>query len=646
MAYLKFNKAELVNLEYSLKRELISSNSSGAYANTTIVGCNTRKYHGLLTVPIDNFNGEKFILLSALDESLIQHGQSFNLGIHCYGDVYEPRGHKYIVNFEMDPIPEITYRVGGMILKKSMVFVKNEDKLLIKYYLEDAHSDTILRLKPFLAFRSIHTLTHANTEANTRYRSIPDGCAFKMYEGFPDLNLQLSKKADYVANPDWYYGITYNEERRRGYECSEDLFVPGYFEMPVKKGETIIFCASTSVCNPELMKRKFTTEVGKTGKRDSFDDCLKVSASQLFAKRNGKLEICTGFSWMGTGILRDTGLCIAGLTLYNDGNTKNFTKVFDDMIEKHLDELYTSSNEVEAPLRLAVNLQHLIDYTGDEKKLWDRYGKVIRTIINSYINGRPEVQLHENGLLWAKKPGVGLTWMNTMHDGKPLTERAGYQVETNAIWYDALEFSIKMEKKHGSDTRFIKKCSGLSQTIRDNFYNVFWVEERHHLADYVDEKGQNAFTRPNQLYACALPYSPVSEDVQADILLSVKQQLVTVRGIRTLSPKNPLYKGVYDGDQSRRELAYHNGSTRPWLLGMYVAANFKLFGVSFIRTAEELIAGFEEDINIHGIGAIAEIYDGDPPHYPHGAINSATGTAEILRVKYMINKYKKEEEAL
>ena len=161
-----------------------------------------------------------------------------------------------------------------------------------------------------------------------------------------------------------------------------------------------------------------------------------------------------------------------------------------------------------------------------------------------------------------------------------------------------------------------------------------------------DENGQNVFTRPNQLYACSLAYSPVSEEVQAEILHAVSRELVTTRGIRTLSPKNPRYRSRYEGNQIDRDTATHNGCTRPWLLGAYVAASFKLFGPSFVRKAQELIAGFEEDLNVHGIAAVAEIYDGDPPYIPHGAINSAMSVAEILRVKYLINQYKDKEESL
>ena len=644
MAYLQFNKAELVNLEYSLKRELLATNRTGGYCNTTIVGCNTRKYHGLFAVPVERFGGHRYMLLSALDETLFQHGMPFNLGIHCYGDVYEPRGHKYIVDFEMNPFPVITYQVGGMLFKKEILFVVGSDQLLIRYTLLDAHSHTVLRLKPYLAFRSIHALTKANGDANTHYQSIDGGVSFCLYRGFPTLHLQVSKPCEYVHTPDWYRNTVYKEEYRRGFDCMEDLMVPGFFEMPMEKGESIIFSASTEAIAPKNLKAQFTREAKRRMPRDNYDECLKAAAEQLFAVKGPFTRICTGFSWHEMGGLRETCLALPGLTLCHRGDAKLFEKILSDLIAENRDALLKGCDQVESPLRLFEAVQQLAAFTGDAAAAWKKFGKFFKQVLESYLAGRPEVQLHDNGLLWASKPGVALSWMNAYIDGRPVTERRGYQVETNCFWYNAVCYTLDMESLFGKPSPLTKRLAEVKEAIENVFYDLFWVEARHHLADYVDEHGQNVFTRPNQLYACALDYSPVSESVQAEILHAVTRELVTTRGIRTLSPKNPLYRSRYDGNQIERDTATHNGCTRPWLLGPYVAASFKLFGPSFVRKAQELIAGFEEDLNVHGIAAVAEIYDGDPPYMPHGAINSALSVSEILRVKYLIEQYKDKEE--
>lgn len=646
MAYLQFNKAELVNLEYSLKRELLATNRAGGYCNTTIVCCNTRKYHGLFAVPIEKFGGHRYMLLSALDETLFQHGMPFNLGIHCYGDVYEPRGHKYIVDFEMDPYPVITYRVGGMLFKKEILFAAGSEQLMIRYTLLDAHSHTMLRLKPYLAFRSIHALTVANADADTHYKDIEGGVSFCMYRDFPELNLQISKPCEYIHVPDWYKNVVYKEEYRRGFDCQEDLLVPGFFEMPLEKGESIIFSASTTPVPAQNLKAQFTRETKRRMPRDNYENCLKAAAEQDFAAKGKFSRICTGFSWHEIGGMRETCIALPGLTLCNKGDAKLFEKILSDLITENTDSFLKGSNQVESPLRLTEAVQQLARFTGDEEGAWKKYGKFLKKVVESYMAGRPEVKLHDNGLLWAEKPGVALSWMNAYIDGKPVTERRGYQVETNCLWYNAVCFALEMETRYGKPGAFTKRCQEVKAAIEACFFDLFWVEARRHLADYVDEKGQNVFTRPNQLYACSLAYSPVSEEVQAEILHAVSRELVTTRGIRTLSPKNPLYRSRYDGNQIERDTATHNGCTRPWLLGAYVDASFKLFGPSFVRKAQELVDGFQEDLNIHGIGAVAEIYDGDPPYNPHGAINSALSVAEILRVKYLIKQYKDKEESL
>ena len=641
MAYLRFNKAELVNLEYSLKREVLATNSGGGYLNTTIVGCNTRKYHGLLAVPIYRFGGHRYMLLSAVDETLFQHNKPFNLGIHCYGDVYEPRGHKYIIDFEMDPIPAVTYSVGGMVFKKEMVFGSKGEQLLIRYTLIDAPADTVLRLKPFLAFRSIHELTHANTDANTKYREIKGGVSFCLYDGFPDLNLQISRDSEYVHCPDWYNNVVYSEEARRGFECCEDLMVPGFFEMPVKKGESVILSASTAEVNPSTLKTQFAKLQNSVAPRNDYDACLKAAATGMFAENeNGNLCVCTGFSWHEIGGLRETCIALPGLTIYNNGDVKLFEKVLDGLISDKKSDIFKGCNQSEAPLRIIELVQHLISFTGQKDRVWKKYGKVIRDIVKSYFDGRPESVCHDNGYVWSYKPGIALSWMNAYINGMPVTERSGYQVETNCFWYNTLRFVAEMEPS----SAFGKRCSQTAQRIQDSFTDMFWNDERRHLADYVDSYGKNVFTRPNQLYACSLPYSPISEELQSLILKAVTRELVTTRGIRTLSPKNPIYRSHYEGNQAQRDAATHNGCNRPWLLGAYIDASFKLYGGSFIRTAQDLIDGFQEDMNVHGIGCVAEIYDGDPQYAAHGAICSALSVGEILRVKYLINKYKEAEQ--
>ena len=644
MAFLSFNKSELVNLEYSLKREIIGSNKTGAYCNTSVVDCNTRRYHGLLAVPVDAFGGEKHILLSGLDESIVVNHRQFNLGIHCYGDIYEPRGHKYIVDFTAAPVPTLTYKIGETTLRKSVILAPDSDQVMIKYEIVSSPASCELILKPFLAFRCIHKLTRENPEARTGYRELENGVSFNMYEGFPDLNLQFSKASEFRYAPSWYKGITYTDEYRRGFDCKEDLFVPGTFSLKLRKGESVIVSGSTAVEDAKGLSRKFTSIVKKKGNITSNLDLLKYNADLLICNRNGHKQIDAGLTWLETGLLRETIVALPGLTLYAGAGAKEFEEILDNLIADNAERLSTRTTQIEAPLRIADDLQQYIAFGADAKKVWKKYGPVVKGIIESYLPGhREEVAVHPNGLLWCQKWRTALSWMNAYVNGIPVTERAGYQVETNAFWYNAICFALEMEQKFApKNTAFIQRWNGIKTLIEENFEKTFWIPERGYLADYVDNAGQGPAVRSNQLYAIALEYSPVSDENKSSIMQTIANELITSRGIRTLSPRNEAYRGVYEGSQIDRDLAYHQGCAWIIPLDYYIDLAFRMVGPSFLKRAEYLIEGFYKDIYKHGVGAFSELYDGDPPHEPHGAISSACSTAALLRIEYLLDRYRQQ----
>ena len=642
MAFLTFNKSELVNLEYSLKREIILANKTGAYCNTSIVTCNTRRYHGLLAVPVDKFEGYRHILLSSLDESLTLRGKRFNLGIHCYGDIYEPRGHKYIVDFDADPVPSITYKIGEIVFRKRLVLCPDENQLLIQYELLNAPAKVKLELKPFLAFRNFHALTGENSQARTGYEPLQNGAAFNMYEGFPDLNLQLSTaQSVFKYNPVWYKGVTYSDEMRRGFDCREDLWVPGSFETEMKAGDILVFSAAAGEpVKAASLKRKFNTTVEKIGPITSFHDQLVRQCNSLIREDGGVRRIVAGYSWLYTGLLRETLESLAGLTLYGKDSPKEFEEILDNLIASNQERLSRRTTQVEAPLYLAVTLQQYIAYGASDKAVWAKYGPVVKSVLESYLpGGRQEVAMQPNGLLWAQKDGVALTWMNAYIGGRAVTERAGYQVETNALWYNAIAFALDHERKNSA---FYKKWAPIKDLVEQNYQPTFWNPELGFLADYVDGQGQHMELRANQLWPVSLDNRCVSDEVVGEVMRVVNAELVTRRGIRSLSPRDVRYKGVYEGSQIDRDLAYHNGCAFPFLLAQYCYASFNMMGKNFIKRAEWLTEGFYEDLSKHGVGAFSELYDGDPPHEPHGAISSAMTTAALLNINWLIEKYREE----
>ena len=463
-----------------------------------------------------------------------------------------------------------------------------------------------------------------------------------MYEGFPVLNLQLSTSTSvFKYNPVWYKGVTLSDEMRRGFDCREDLWVPGTFEVELHSGDSIVFSAAAG--EPVVatsLKRRYAATVDKIGPITSFHDQLVRQADSLIREDGGKKQIVAGYSWLYTGLLRETLISLAGLTLYGKHDPKEFEEILDNLIADNQERFLRRTTQVEAPLYLAVTLQQYIAYSGDDKHVWNKYGPVLKAVIESYLPGaRQEVAMQPDGLLWAQMDGVALSWMNAYIGGRAVTERAGYQVETNALWYNAICFALEHERKN---TSFYKKWAPVKAMIELNFQAKFWNPQLGFLADYVDNAGQHMELRPNQLWPVSLDYRPVSDEVVSAVMRVVNAELITRRGVRTLSPRDIRYKGVYEGNQQERDEAYMNGCAWPFLLAQYCYASFIMMGKNFIKRAEWLTEGFYEDLSKHGVGCFSELYDGDPPHEAHGAISSAVTTAALLNINWLIAKYRED----
>lgn len=646
MSYIKFDKTQLINLEYSLKREILRSNRAGSYAFTTIIGCNTRKYHALLACPIEQIDGGTHVLLSSLDETIVQHDASFNLGIHKYPGIYEPKGHKYIRDFNEEPNTEIIYRVGGVVLKKELILVTTKERMLIRYTLLDAHSPTKIRFKPFLAFRNIHSLSKANLNINKKYTSVENGIKVKLYNGYPSLYLQFSQKVDYIHVPDWYYNIEYLEEKERGYDYHEDLFVPGYFEMSIRKGEVIVFSASTTSAVTRSLNKQFDKEMKGRINRGSFENCLINAAQQFFVRKEKQTEVIAGFPWFGSWG-RDTFIALPGLTL-PQSDLSTYKDVINTMIRKMKGPFFPNAgsgdnavyNSVDAPLWFFWALQQYCEFSRSHKSVWKEYGKVMKIILTSFRDGTEfNIKMHDNGLLWQGVPGMALTWMDAIVEGKPVTPRIGFAVEINALWYNAIMFALT-SAKIAEDRKFILEWIEVPGLIKKSFMEMFYDSQKNYLADVVTYESKDWSVRPNQVFATSLPYSLLDDnEIKRAVLDKIQQELLTPKGLRTLSPNNPDYIGVYGGNQAERDSAYHQGTAWPWLLGAFAEGMFRIHGKSVYSLIEGIYQNFEEDMVIHGTGTVSEIYDGDPPHNPNGAVSQAWSVSELLRIKMMLEQF-------
>ena len=641
MSGLTFDKRELANLEYSLDREMLATDRRGGYMSTTIVGCNTRKYHGLMVAPIDQ-SDRTYVLLSSLDETIVQHDQSFNLALHRYEGVYEPRGHKYITDFEYTPTPTITYRVGGVILKKELLWIHNRTQLMIRYTLVDAHSETTLRLRPLLAFRDKHALSKANMEADGRAYPIPYGVKCRLYEGFPWLHMQLDKEdAEFIAAPDWYYNFEYRKELARGYEGHEDLLTTGYFEFKIKKGESVIFSAATDMmASPETISAVYEASLARRTHKIDFLSCLEHSARQFVIRRPGdRTEVIAGYPWFGP-FMEDTFMALPGLTL-SQGHKEDCIAVLDtavrDFEASGLLEGRSLPPAADAPLWFFFTLQELEAHIG-QKELWAKYGEAMKGVIAAYRRGfGDEVKMHDNGLVWASAERP-LTWMGTMIDGQPLTPRRGYSVELQALWYNAVEYTLAVAKKQG-DKEFVKEWKELPKRIKESFIAKFWLEEEGYLADYVNYDEVNKFIRCNMVVAAGLDYTMLDEEKCVRVLQTVREHLLTPRGLRTLSPRNQLYKSNYNEDQRSQDLASRNGSAWVWPLSFYVKAGFAIAGERFVSEAKGLLDAFDDELQTKCVGSISERFEGDPPHNPRGSVSHATSVGGLLYINTLIEKY-------
>jgi len=642
MSYLEFDKKELINLEYSLSREVLRSNRAGSYASMSLIGCNTRKYHGLLICPMEHLDGNKHVLLSAFDLTIRNNGDEFNLGIHKYqGDHFSPRGHKYVQDFQADLVHQIYYRIGAVRILRESLLVEKEQQILIRYTILEADKKIQLQFTPFLAFRNIHQLSKANLHANTKIKHIPNGIKSKLYDGYPFLHMQFSSHVEFIQVPDWYYNIEYIKEQKRGYEYKEDLFVPGFFEAEAQKGDTIVFSASTLENNPKALKRKFTADLNKRFLRNSFKNCLLISAEQFIEKKDKKTEIIAGYHWYGS-ICRDTLISLPGLTRIQK-QWKTFLAALDNIVKKVnkglfpniLSEENISYATADTSLWFFWTLQQYVNETNSYDIAWNNYKKTIKNILSSYKNGTLyNIHMNENGLIFAGQHGIPLTWMNSVVNGKPVTPRTGFVVEINALWYNAVCFSLELAKKV-NDTTFIKQWEKYPELISKSFIDNFWDSEKGYLADVFSYEEADWTVRPNQIIAAALDYSPLTGEMKKTIIETVERFLLTPRGLRSLAPRHPDYKGVYEGNPQERDIAYHQGTVWPWLLEFYSEAYLKLRKQSGLEHIKNIIKNFEPVMNEHGIGTISEIYDGDPPHEPKGAISKATSVAAILSV---INK--------
>ena len=440
-------------------------------------------------------------------------------------------------------------------------------------------------------------------------------------------------------------GITeYTKEQERGYASNEDLYVPGYFEVDIKKGESIVFSASIQEFKTKGLSKLFETEVEERSPRDNFFHCLVNAAHQFHINTNaGDHYLLAGYPWFKCRA-RDTFISLPGLTLAIE--EEDYFEAVMKTAEKGLREfmkgkpLTVKIAEIEQPDVLLWAIWAIQQYAREvgKSKCLEKYGRLIEDIINYILASKhPNLFVETNGLVRTNGKNQAVTWMNSTINGRPAVPRSGFIVEFNALWFNALKFAATM----AAENRNEKKAEELERhaaLCKESFVTTF-LNEYGYLYDYVDGNMVDWSVRPNMIFAVALDYSPLDQNQKKTVLDVCTRELLTPKGLRSLSPKSGGYNPMYVGAQIQRDYAYHQGTAWPWLGGFYMEACLKLYKRTRLSFIERQMVGYEDEMFYHCLGTIPELFDGNPPFHGRGAISFAMNVAEILRTLELLEKY-------
>jgi len=658
---ISFDRSISSDFNKAIEKEWLETNGLGGYASSTIIGVNTRGYHGLLVSAIKPPT-YRMVTLSKVEETVIVDNVRHEISCNQYSGsvlpllggtrVVYPEGYKYLDSFSLDPFPTFKYVIGDVVIEKSIFMLHGKNTVFVVYKLVESSKPINIELRPLVACRDFHSRMHE--DYNLKIDVQHSNNTMSVYMNGVKLSLLLDG-GNFKDLPYWYKNFEYILEAQRGQESHEDLYSPGYFTRELKQGEDIALIASTEVPSVYDLENSRSHELNrrsmiKESKQleavpDSLKhcaSCLLASADQFLVKRDDYPSVIAGYHWFGDWG-RDTMISLPGLTLVTEKYEiakdilRNFARYCDQgMIPNCFPESgeQPQYNSVDASLWFIYAVKKYFDYTEDLLFIESEFFDVLKDIIHHYREGtRYNIHADEDGLIYAGEEGTQLTWMDAKIGDLVVTPRQGKAVEINALWYNALKTMEDFFHRLGYSGS-AQKYADLAEKTKESFNDMFWYEEGGYLFDCVDGDYHDNSIRPNQIFAVSLPYQVLIEERASSVLDIVQRELLTPYGLRTLSQDDKRYKGQCVGDQRSRDMAYHQGTVWAWLLGHFITAYVNVNGrnrqtLDFVK---DILSGFTHShLTDAGLGTVSEIFDGDPPHHPRGCIAQAWSVAEILR---------------
>ena len=645
---MRFGTEVCTNLDAGSRREWLETNGIGGFASGTISGSNNRRYHGLLVAATKPPVG-RFVLLSKLEETLICDGRAFELGTNRYPGVIHPQGFRYLKEFRLDPFPVFTFQAEGVEIEKSVFMVQGENTTVLEYRIVERReaSDVQLELRPLIAFRDYHSLTHENSSINQEMKERPGLVSVSPYSGLPELYL-ASDAFKVEATGHWYRRFEYQCERERGLDFVEDLYNPCLLRFSLNSQSQATVIASTEPHSANAAQEYRDAEISRrranaqrSPVENEFVKSLTSAADHYIVSRGEQKTVIAGYHWFSDWG-RDTMIALPGLTLPTGryDAARGILQAFAQHVDRGMlpnrfpDAGETPEyNTVDATLWFFEAVRAFLAYTGDLEFVQKHLYGALSDIVAWHVRGtRFGIRLDPTGLLSSGEPGVQLTWMDAKVGDWVVTARHGKPVEIQALWYNAVCIMEDIAARLG-DELARKRYNSMAALTKSSFNRQMWNGNGGYLFDVVNEGPPDSSIRPNQIFAVSLPHSMLTHERAKQVVSVVQQHLLTPYGLRTLAPSDPQYRGRYTGDVASRDGAYHQGTVWPWLIGPFITAYVKVNGgsESARRQSERWLAPLKDHLEDAGLGHISEIFDGDEPHRPVGCIAQAWSVAEVLR---------------